>query len=104
MKLEARLATSTARSIPASSITVRRSSIHSSMDGRSEAVTGSDSPVPRLSNVSTRPNAASRRINAASGGTSHWLSTLLNHWVSSTTSTGPSPMSWYATCRPPFAA
>src|SRR3954463_12384139 len=55
MKLEARLATSTARSIPLSSMTVRRSSIHSSIDGSSDAGTGSDRPVPRLSKVSTRP-------------------------------------------------
>src|ERR1700759_2206818 len=104
MKLEARLVTSTARSIPFSSSTARRSSIHSSMDGSSDAGTGSDRPVPRLSNVSTRPNRASRPMNSASGGTSHWLSTLLNHWVSSTTSTGPSPTSWYATYRPSFLA
>src|SRR6185437_3413417 len=104
MKLEARLVTSTARSIAFSSSTARRSSIHSSMDGNSDAGTGSDRPVPRLSNVSTRPNRASRPMNSASGGTSHWLSTLLNHWVSSTTSTGPSPTSWYATYRPLFLA
>src|ERR1700761_790169 len=104
MKLEARLVTSTARSIPFSSSTARRSSIHSSMDGSSVAGRGSDRPVPRLSNVSTRPNLASRPMNSASGGTSHWLSTLLNHWVSSTTSTGPSPTSWYATYRPLFLA
>jgi hypothetical protein len=81
-----------------------RSITDSSMDGSSDAGTGSDRPVPRLSKVSTRPNLASRRTNAASGGTSHWLSMLLNHWVSSTMSTGPSPTSWYATCRPLFLA
>jgi transglutaminase/protease-like cytokinesis protein 3 len=94
MKHDARLATSTACSAPLSSITARRSSIHSSMDGSSAARTGSDRPVPRLSKVSTRPNRPSRPMNSASGGTSHWLSTLLNHWVSITMSTGPVPACW----------
>src|ERR1700749_3008138 len=104
MKLEARLVTSTARSIALSSSTARRSSIHSSMDGSSEAGTGSHRPITALPNVTARPNRAIRPMNSASGGTSHWLSTLLNHWVSSTTSTGPSPTSWYATYRPLFLA
>ena len=62
-----------ARVNPASSITALRSSIRVSSVGTS--ATGSESPVPRLSNVMTRANDASRLMARASGGNSHASST-----------------------------
>ena len=52
---------SAARSEPVSSITTRTSSIHSSIGGIWSSGTGSESPMPCLSNEIRRVNAARRR-------------------------------------------
>jgi hypothetical protein len=53
---------------PTVSRTARRSSIHSSSEGRAVIDTGSESPTPRLSNRMTRLNEANRSISRARGG------------------------------------
>ena len=65
---------------------------------------GSDRPVPRLSNMISRPNEARRSRSSASGGTSHCASRLPNHWSSRRMSGGPSPTTWYARWRSPKRA
>ena len=62
-----------ARAEPTASITAPMSSIRSSIDGG--LATGSDIPVPRLSNTINRENDASRVRNRASRGSSHATST-----------------------------
>ena len=52
---------STARSTPTASMTARTSLIHSSRNGSRSIGTGSERPIPRLSNEITRLNDASRR-------------------------------------------
>ncbi len=65
----------TARSEPAASSTARRSSIRCSSDGSAFVGTGSDMPVPRLSNRISRENAASRWKPAERSGSSQASST-----------------------------
>ena len=58
-----------ARSDPAASITARTSSTRCSSVGTS--LTGSDSPVPRLSKTISRENELIRSKKRANGGDSH---------------------------------
>ena len=83
---------SAARSDPTVSSTAGMSAMNSSRVGSVEVGIGSDRPVPRLSNMISRPNVARRSRRAASGGTSHWASRLPNHWSRSRMSGGPLPM------------
>ena len=81
-----------ARSDPAASMTARTSSMRSSRVGAS--VTGSDSPVPRLSKTIRRENELSRSKKRANGGASHWSSRWVAKPSTSTRSIGPSPTTW----------
>ena len=79
-----------ARGAPTSSITARTSSIRCSSDGAPDIL--SERPCPRLSNVTTRANFASRR-NVAEYPGSSWNISMLD--VSPGTrmmSRGPSPI------------
>ncbi len=62
-----------ARSLPTASITTRMSSMRSSSVGRRSAGSRSDSPVPRLSHMITRPKVASRSSQRAWAGCSSAL-------------------------------
>jgi regulator of extracellular matrix RemA (YlzA/DUF370 family) len=64
----------------------------------------SESPTPRLSNMRRRPIAAIRCRNRAIRGSSQRTSTWPLHSGMNTTSGGPSPTAWYATCNPPRLA
>ena len=64
-----------ARSDPTASMTARTSSIRCSSVGSSLAGTGSDIPVPRLSNRISRENEARRSKPSARSGSSHASST-----------------------------
>ena len=88
------LAISAARSQPTVSSTAGMSVMNSSRVGREDVGIGSDNPVPRLSNMISRPNVDRRSRSAASGGTSHWASRFPNHWSSRRMSGGPSPTTW----------
>ena len=65
--------TAAARSLPTASITTRMSSMRSSSVGRRSAGSRSDSPVPRLSHMITRPKVASRSSQRAWAGCSSAL-------------------------------
>ncbi len=82
---------STARSDSTSAITVLMSSIHCSSDGSSFGGTGSETPVPRWSNETRRPNELSRRRNAARAGSSHCASIECQNSGTRTRSGSPSP-------------
>ena len=82
----------TARSEPAASITARTSSTRCSSVGTS--VTGSDRPMPRLSNRMTRENRASRSKSRANAGLSQVSSTCERKPATKTTSCSPSPTTW----------
>ena len=60
----------TARSLPAASSTTRMSSIRSSSVGRRSGGSRSESPVPRLSHMITRPSVVRRSSQRACAGTS----------------------------------
>ena len=98
------LAISAGRSEPTVSRTAGMSAMNSSSVGSDEVGIGSESPVPRLSNMISRPNDARRSRSSASGGTSHCASRLPNHWSSRRMSGGPSPTTWYARWRSPRRA
>ena len=95
---------SAARSDPTASITARTSSMRSSSVGNPSVGTGSDRPVPRLSNRISRENEARRSRNLASPGSSHISSMLETHPGTYTRSNGPSPTTWYAMLRSPLRA
>jgi hypothetical protein len=78
--------------------------MRTSNDGSPFSDTGSERPVPRLSNRITRENDARRSTNRAIGRTSHMASTLETHPWTHTRSSGPSPTIWYAMWRSPLMA
>ncbi len=69
------------------------------MDG-----TGSERPVPRLSNRISRANDASREKKRACSGSSHWYSRWEANPGAKIRSRGPSPTTWYATWTSPLLA
>ena len=80
---------SAARSEPAASNTARTSSMRSSSGAG--AATGSESPVPRLSNRISRENEASLSRNLAMRGSAHCRSRCETNPGTNTRSSGPSP-------------
>src|SRR4029450_1646977 len=78
--------------------------MRSSSVGTPSVGTGSDRPVPRLSNRMSRANEARRSRNLASPGSSHISSILETHPGTYTRSNGPSPTTWYAMLRSPLRA
>ena len=93
---------STACLDPTASSTARTSSMRCSRVGR--CVTGSDSPVPRLSNRISRENEASRLRNRANDGSFQKYSRCDTHPITKTRSTGPLPQTWYAMLTSPLLA
>ena len=81
-----------ARLLPAASITARTSSMRVSSDGTS--FTMSDMPVPRLSNVISRPMLPRRSFRRRRPGTSQVISTCEAAPGTNTMSNGPSPDTW----------
>ena len=79
-----------ARAEPTASMTAPMSSIRSSIDGG--LATGSDMPVPRLSNTISRENDASRVEKPGKAGSSHATSTWETKPGTRTRSIAPSPM------------
>ena len=73
-------------------MTALTSSIRCSRVGTS--VTGSDSPVPRLSKMIRRENELIRSKKRANGGDSHWSSRWVAKPSTRTRSIGPSPTTW----------
>ena len=67
-------------------------------------MTGSESPVPRLSKTITRANCASQRSNLVSVGSAHWKSRCETQPKVKTRSIGPSPTTWYAMLTSPLLA
>jgi hypothetical protein len=94
----------TARSDPAASITARTSSIRAASGGGSSIGTGSDSPVPRLSNRISLLIEASRRRNPARRGSCQDISRLDTQPGTNTRSTGPSPSTCQAMLTSPVRA
>ncbi len=84
----------TADAEPRSSSTVSTSLIHSSGVGMAPSATGSDRPLPRLSNKIRRPNDASRSKNLAMVGSSRMTSRLVTQSGMKAMSSGPSPKTW----------
>ena len=66
--------------------------------------TRSDNPVPRRSNLITRPSEASRSKKAWSPGFSACTSRLPTKPLTKTMSMGPSPTIWYAIETSPLFA
>jgi hypothetical protein len=81
------------RAEPTASSTAFMSRIRSSSDSWS-AETGSDRPVPRLSNQISRLKEAIRRRDCARADSSHWYSQWEVKPATNTRSGGPSPNVW----------
>jgi hypothetical protein len=88
---------------PAAVTTAYKSSAHASKVGRSASDTGSDSPVPRASYVTTLANECSRSQNTdlPAGG---WKSWFENHDATDTTACGPRPRARNASRASPLVA
>lgn len=95
---------STARRLPAASITARTSSMRCSSDGSRSTGTRSDRPVPPLSKWITRQNDPSRCSASAMPGCSHSSSTFVTQPCTNTRSRGPDPKVSYAMLQPPLSA
>jgi hypothetical protein len=78
---------------PTAPSTAFTSRIRSSNDSWS-ADTGSDRPVPRLSNQINRLKDAILRNDCASAGSSHWCSQWEVKPATNTRSGGPAPKVW----------
>src|SRR5215469_9460893 len=91
-----------ARWRPTASITARMSSTRSGKVGG--CFMGSESPVPRLSNNTSRPNDPSRCRNRARYGQSQAASTCDTNPGTSSRSGGPEPRTWWAMCTCPLRA
>jgi hypothetical protein len=77
------------------SISATRSSTERTRD------TGSDSPTPALSKMTMRQNVPSCSKNDLNSGMAQKSSTWLRNGPAKTSSTGPSPNTWYARLRSP---
>ena len=97
-----RLAQKTARCDPAASMTAPRSSIRASSVAASRI--RSESPVPRLSSIRTRPASARPMTWRLSSGCSHIESSSPENPRAKTMSVGPSPTIWYAIATSPLRA
>ena len=83
-------------------MTARTSSIRVSSVGT--PATRSDSPVPRLSSMSSRPFSAIPMTWRTRSGFSQVESRSPANPRGNTRSTGPSPITWYAIAIPPLRA
>ena len=91
-----------ARCDPAASITARTSSMRVSRLGA--PLTGSDIPVPRLSNRMSRMSEPRSCRKSTNPGIFHCSSMWVTKPGTNTRSNGPFPVTWYAMCTSPLSA